>query len=521
MFKGDLQWKIPLVVILTALAIGALYYTPLNLGLDLQGGLHLILEVQADKVIEKELTRSKDALTSEFKKERLKVTAIEVEVPDTLKITAPTAEEAEKLLAYIHKEFSNFEEKSGINGNVFSVQFKTQVTEYWKENAIKQALLTIRNRIDQYGVSEPIIQRQGKERIIVELPGVKDLQRAIELINVTAELRFQLVRDMAATEEQLLKRYNSKAPEGTVILPGVAETDDTQPLAKDTPKAFYLVEKEAKVTGANLKDARVSKDEMGMSAVSFEFDREGAKLFSALTEANIGTQLAIVLDGKVQSAPVIRSKISSQGQITGNFTVEKATDLAIVLRAGALPAPMKILQNVSVGPSLGEDSIRSGKNAIMIGAGIVFLFMIAYYKFSGIIADVALVINLLLMMGALTYFGATLTLPGLAGIALTIGMAVDSNILIYERIKEEMRKGKTLRSAVENGFARAHVTIIDANLTTLLSGAILFQFGTGPIKGFAVTLSVGIITTLFTALIVSKVIFDLLLQSGKVKRLSI
>ncbi len=524
MFKGDLQWKVPLIVILTALSIWYLY--PINksivLGLDLQGGLHLILEVQTDKVVENELVRTKDVITQEFKKERLKTNSIVVEMPDTLKITATTPEDAEKALAYVNKELPNFEEKSGVAGNTFSVRLKAQVIEYWKENAIKQALLTIRNRVDEYGVAEPLIQRQGKDRIIVELPGLKDVQRAMELIQTTAELRFQLVKDMAATEDALLKRHDGKAPEGTIILPGVTETETDPALpVSDTPTVFYLLEKEAKVTGANLKDARVSKDEMGMSAVSFEFDREGAKLFGALTEANIGTQLAIVLDDIVQSAPVIRSKISSDGQITGNFTLEKATDLAIVLRAGALPAPMKILQNVVVGPSLGEDSIRAGVRSIIIGSIMTFIFMLAIYKFSGILANVALIFNFVFMMALLAYWGTTLTMPGLAGIALTIGMAVDSNILIYERIKEELRKGKTLRSAVENGFARAHVTIIDSNLTTLLSGIILFQFGTGPIKGFAVTLCLGIVTTLFTALVVTKVLFDLLLSSGKVKKLSI
>jgi preprotein translocase subunit SecD len=258
-----------------------------------------------------------------------------------------------------------------------------------------------------------------------------------------------------------------------------------------------------------------------MYAVSFEFDRSGAKRFGTLTEHNIGTPLAIVLDGKVQSAPVIRSKITDKGQITGNFSLEEADDLAIVLRAGALPASVEILQNTSVGASLGDDSIKAGRNAILIGGLLVILFMLFYYKTSGIVANVALLFNLFFVMGVLAYFKATLTLPGLAGIALTVGMAVDANVLIFERIKEELRRGKTLRSAVENGFARAHLTILDANLTTLIAAIVLFQFGTGPIKGFAVTLSIGIISTLFTALILSKVIFDLLLQNDKMKQLSI
>ena len=516
MFKGDLMWKIPLVLILVAAAIGFWAYKGLNLGLDLQGGLHLILQVETDKVIENELVRTKDALALEFKKERLKVSSIAVELPQSLKITAASSADKDAIQAYIKKELENFEESGLLSmGNSFTITLKDNLISYWKENAVKQALLTIRNRIDEYGVAEPIIQRQGKDRIIIELPGVKDLQRAIDLIGRTAELRFQLVKDMAASKEELLKRYDGKTPDGYEILPGNPEGSSSGTLGA------YLLEKEAKVTGANLKDARVSKDEMGMAAVSFEFDRDGARLFGKLTEANIGNQLAIVLDKTVQSAPVIRSKITSSGQITGDFTTDEATDLAIALRAGALPAPVKILQNVSVGPSLGDDSIRAGRNAIFVGAAIVFAFMIYYYKMSGVIADACLIVNLVLMMGALASFGATLTLPGLAGIALTIGMAVDSNILIYERIKEELQKGKTLRSAVENGFARAHVTIIDANLTTLLSGAILFQFGTGPIKGFAVTLSIGILTTLFAALIVSKVIFDLWLQRSDMKKLSI
>ena len=518
MLKGDLKWKIPLILILVV--VSAWYLIPikqaLNLGLDLQGGLHLILEIQTAKVVENELVRVKDQLSREFKKERLKVASITLNEAQDLVITASSPADLTKITEYVDQELPNFEKK-GLIGSATSVTIgiKEQVATMWQDNAMTQALITMRNRIDQYGVAEPIIQRQGKDRVIVELPGVQDLERALALIGKTAELRFQLVVDMAATKEELLTRYENKLPDGTEILAGNAEGTSSGSMGA------YLVEKEAKVTGANLQDARTSKDEMGMGAVSFEFDRIGAKEFGRLTEQNINKALAIVLDGVVQSAPVIRSRITTQGQITGNFTQEEANDLAIVLRAGALPAPVKILENISVGPSLGEDSIHSGSVAIMIGCLAVVVFMLVYYKFSGLIADAALLLNLFFIFGTLAYFKATLTLPGLAGIALTLGMAVDSNVLIYERIKEELRRGKTLRSAVENGFDRAHVTIIDANLTTLLAGIILFQFGTGPVKGFAVTLSIGIVTTLFSALIVSKVIFDLLLQSGKVKRLSI
>jgi preprotein translocase subunit SecD len=384
--------------------------------------------------------------------------------------------------------------------------------KYWKNNAVQQALTTISNRVNELGLTEPVIQQQGDDRIIVELAGEKDPQRAIDLIGRTAELRFQLVRSAAATQEALLK--NSKVPEGAEILSAV-------PSERTGGSRFYLLEKESKVTGADLQDARVSKDELGMPAVSFEFDKDGARRFGTLTEQSIGKQLAIVLDNVVQSAPVIRSKITNQGQITGRFTQQEAADLSIVLRAGALPATVKILQNITVGPSLGEDSIRAGEKATLIGTIGVFVFMLLVYKGSGIIANLALCFNGLFILGTLAYFKATLTLPGLAGFALTIAMAVDSNILIFERIKEELKVGKTLRSAVDNGFSRAMLAIIDSNLTTLMAGIILFQFGQGAVRGFAVTLSIGIIFTLFTAVTLSKVIFDLLLQYGHIKRLSI
>jgi preprotein translocase subunit SecD len=490
--------------------------SPINLGLDLQGGLHLVLQVEADAAVENELVQIKDYLSRELKKQRIKFGSMDIESSNVLKITAPSAEEMGKISEYVTEEFPRLEKKGILtSGTVLTVGMKDSEVESWKETAIQQALRTIRNRIDEFGVAEPVIQRQGKDRIIVELPGVEDLQRAIDLLGRTAELRFQLVKDIAATEEELLNRNDGKVPNGYEILLSAPDANGSG------RQGAYLVEKEARVTGASLKDARVASDELNMPAVSFEFNSDGAKTFGKLTEENIGTPLAIVLDGTVQSAPTIQSRITSRGQITGNFTSEEANDLAIVLRAGALPAPVKILENISVGPSLGEDSIKAGKNAIMLGGLFVIVFMLLYYKASGVIADVALLFNLLFIMGLLASVGATLTLPGLAGIALTVGMAVDANVLTFERIKEELRKGKTLRSAVDNGFHRVFWTIFDANLTTLLAAIVLFQFGTGPVKGFAVTLSIGIVSTLFTALIVTKVIFDLVLQNTNMKRLSI
>jgi preprotein translocase subunit SecD len=517
-FLADLEKKtigeryIPLIV-----QYASFRKSHINLGLDLQGGVHLVLEVQAEKFVENELVRLKDSLSRELKKEGMNVDSLSVESANELKITAPTPEDIAKIDKYIAKEVDSLEKKGMLPASTtLTVGFRDDLVERWESSAIDQALMTIRNRVDEFGLTEPVIQRQGKNRVIVELAGEKDPQRAVRVIGRTAELRFQLVKDAAATKEELLAKYPSNIPEGYEILPATPED-----IAKGRPGA-YLVEKEAKVTGADLKDARVTRgDGLEMYVVSFEFDRDGSRSFAKLTEDNINKQLAIVLDGTVQSAPVIRTRISGQGQVEGDFPLEEAQDLALVLRAGALPAPVKILENISVGPTLGEDSIKAGKNAIIIGSIVVVLFMIIYYKFSGVIADLTLLFNLLFIMGVLAIAGATLTLPGLAGIALTVGMAVDANVLIFERIKEELRLGKTLRSAVENGFSRANLTILDANLTTLIAAAVLFQFGTGPIKGFAVTLSVGILSTLFTVLVLSKVIFDLFLQSVKVKQLSI
>lgn len=519
MLKGDLAWKIPLIAIVAAFCAWKLFFPSLkeniHLGLDLQGGVHLVLEVQTDEAVQKELTRSKDLLGQELKKENIGYTALAVEA-GILKITAAKPEDLTKIGDYLKTAYPQLERRGVVTASAVDMGYglRDTVIKQLKDNAVKQSLMTINKRVNELGLTEPVIQQEGEKRIIVELPGEKDPQRAIDVIGRMADLRFQLVRDSAMTKEELLERSRGKIPEGTEMLYAAADTKGDRP-------RVYLVEKEAQVTGADLKDARENRDEMGAPSVSFEFNRDGARRFGRLTETNINKQLAIILDKQIQSAPSIRSKITDRGEITGSFTQAEASDLAIVLRAGALPAPAKILQNISIGPSLGEDSIRSGLRAAVIGAIVVVLFMIAWYKLSGLIADIALALNIFFILSVLAYFHATLTLPGLAGIALTVGMAVDSNILIYERIKEELRTGKTVRSAVENGFSRALVTVVDANLTTLMAGIVLFQFGTGPIKGFAITLSVGIIFTLFTAVTVTKVIFDLLLQSGKVKRLSI
>lgn len=374
-----------------------------------------------------------------------------------------------------------------------------------RDGATERAIEIIRNRIDQFGVKEPIITRQGKNGIVVQLPGVTERQRAIELIGKTAQLEFKLVSD----NMQLLKKAREgEVPEGYEL--------KTDPQGKD-----ILVGEEAVLTGDALVDAVVRFDQrFNEPYVGITFNKKGAREFAKITGENIGRRLAIVLDGVVQSAPVIREKIpAGEAQITGRFSIEEANDLAIVLRAGALPAPIHIEEERTVGPLLGQDSIRSGIRATVVGGILVLLFMLIYYFLAGIIADIAMVLNLILVLGFMGLFNATLTLPGIAGLILTIGMAVDANVLINERIKEELKVGKTLRSAISAGYHKAFSAILDANVTTVAAAFILFMFGTGPIKGFAVTLTLGITASMFTAIVVTRLIFDILLDAKILRNL--
>ena len=400
-----------------------------------------------------------------------------------------------------------------------------------KDNAANQALETIRNRIDQFGVSEPTIQRQGENEIVVQLPGVKDPRRAIDLIGKTALLEFklldeesplaaQLPQSVAPSEEEgLLKQFADKLPEGDEILFEKKVNRETG-LVRKLP---ILLKKQAVMTGDLLSEARVSLDnKFSEPYVSITFNADGAKRFEDVTGANVKKRLAIILDNTVYSAPVIQEKISGgNAQISGSFSMDDAKDLSIVLKAGALPAPLKMLQNVTVGPSLGEDSINAGKLAGFVGTLAVVIFMLIYYKVSGLIADFALILNIVLLFGAMASLNSTLTLPGIAGIILAVGMAVDSNVLMFERIRDEIRTGKPPRSAIDSGYDKAFATILDSHVTTLITAAVLFQFGTGPIKGFAVTLSLGVAINLFTALVGTKSIFDLITSKYKIVRLSI
>lgn len=489
----------------------------ITLGLDLQGGMHIVLEVQQEKAVETYVDRLRGQVEGLMKEERVPFTGVKRLGIDTLVLSYPSGSNI-KVVQTINEvmadTFTIFETPSQ-DGNSIKFKLTQDEQDRIKDWATSQALETIRNRIDKFGVTEPVIQRQASKEIVIQLPGLKDPQRAINLIGKTAVLEFRLL-DERSDMDMALKGI---MPRGSEIL----YQKETNPETGVTREIPYLVKKTTLLTGDTISDARVAFDtRFNEPYVSLKFNRQGARVFAKITGDNVGKRLAIILDGNVYSAPNIREKIGGgNAQISGGFTHTEAVDLAIALRAGALPAPVEIIQNVTVGPTLGKDSIEAGIKAAILGGILVVIFMLIYYKLSGIIAIIAVCLNLLMLMGAMAYFSATLTLPGIAGILLTIGMGVDANVLIFERIKEELRAGRTPRSAVDAGYDRAWWTIVDSQVTTLITAAVLFQFGSGPIKGFAVTLSLGIIINLFTALVGTKVSFDLINSRGMLKKLSI
>ncbi len=489
----------------------------IKLGLDLQGGMHLILEVQAEKAVESFMERTKNDLESFLKsKGILVVSAQRKGLSVEIKYVKPnTKESVSSLITSRYPELRIVKTSQEGGHGVITVELSQKRKLAMERAAVDQALETIRNRIDQFGVTEPDISRQGKDRILVQLPGIKDPERAIQLIGKTALLEFKLVDDEHSLEEAL----KGNIPPGDEILYQRIVDPDTGAVTRKP----YLIKKKTLLTGDVLKDAQVRiNTQYGEPYVSITFDSRGAEIFEKITGENVKKRLAIILDNNVYSAPVIQERIAGgRAQITGRFTTQEAHDLAIVLRAGALPAPVKILEKRTVGPTLGQDSIRKGITSIVIGGLLVVLFMIFYYKLSGVVADLALFLNVIFIFAVLAAFRATLTLPGIAGIVLTIGMAVDANVLIFERIREELRLGKTPRAAMEAGFSKAFITILDANVTTLIAAIVLFQFGTGPIKGFAVTLSIGIVSSMFTAIVVSRAIFDLAFEKRRIKKISI
>ena len=533
--KKTIKWRAILLAFTTALAL--LYVLPslpgfdvfplwwrehlpherLKLGLDLQGGMHLVLEVNAEKAVENATERWVGEIKSAFEKEKIFLDRISREGQESIRLRLSRPEQrdaAAKLLS----EFAVLESNPTSDPSEILLTLKAKEVKRLKEYAVRQCLETIRNRVDQFGVSEPQIVPEGERRIVVQLPGVKEPQRAVELIGKTALLEFKLVDERTNDSKVMQEALAGNPPPGTEIL--YQRITDAKGNTSSVP---FLLEKRTLLTGDSITSAEVQIGrELNEPYVSLEFDRVGAKIFSEITGANVGRRLAIILDKNVYSAPRINEKIpSGKAQITGRFTMEEARDLAIVLRAGALPAPVQIIANVTVGPSLGQDSIRKGLRATLLGAALVVAFMIFYYRLSGVVADFALLLNMIMLIGALSWLRATLTLPGIAGIALTVGMAVDSNVLMFERIREELRLGKTIRSAIDAGYKKAFITILDSHVTTLITAVVLFQFGTGPIKGFAVSLSLGVLINLYTALVGTKTVFDWMTTRADVTTLSI
>jgi preprotein translocase subunit SecD len=476
---------------------------PINLGLDLQGGIHLVLGVDLEKGIQNVLDRMAGDLRAALQQKGIGAQVTRQGQAGLLvQLASPQAfQQAQQALATF-VEFDTRAQDPAV-GRI-ELTLKEKVITERRNSFVDQGLKVIRNRVDQFGVAEPTIQKQGENRILVQLPGVQDPARAKALIGKTAVLEFKLVDDQVVDVPRVVREG---PPAGDEVL-YQRRVDST---TKAETRVPYVVKQEILLTGDVISDATVRVSEVGEPYVSVAFDSVGARLFGEATEKNVGKALAIVLDGNVHSAPVIRERIpSGQAQISGGFTFEEASDLAIVLRTGALQAPVQILEERTVGPSLGADSIRKGVISTLAGALAVFLFMVIYYRLSGAIADLALVLNLLVLLAAMAWLQATLTLPGIAGIVLTIGMAVDTNILIFERIREEFRLGKTVRAAIDAGFRRAFTTVIDTHVTVVVSGAILYQFGTGPVKGFAVSLMIGIVASLFTAVFFTRVVFDLI-----------
>ncbi|MEQ9617631.1 MAG: protein translocase subunit SecD [Deltaproteobacteria bacterium] len=489
----------------------------IRLGLDLRGGIFLLIGVDSEAAVEHELTGIKDFTASELKNEKVLVKGTQIEGKDlTLSFFSEGDLEKAKKIAD-----DNYSDRADIDGDGLSLRFalKDGYLDDIKIRAIDQVKQVIENRVQELGLVEPSIQKAGSDRILIQVPGAseKDRQRIIDIIKKSAVLEFKIVRDTGAAEETVLAKYGVSNPDelsgqDLMLHPGATGSENEK---------FFVTTSEAQVTGESLSDARLIFDEFGRPAVGFNFKGEGASKFGELTETNIGNRLAIVLDGTIKSAPTIQERITSQGRITGDFTAEEAKDLALVLRSGALPVPVNIEQERTVGPSLGKDSIEKGKLSMMVGGVLVIIFMIFFYKLQGVVSDIALALNMLFIMGFLSAFGVTLTLPGIAGLVLTLGMAVDGNIIILERIKEELRVGKSPIAAIDAGYSRSLWTVLDANITTLITALILFWFGTGPIKGFAATLSIGIISTVFSNVVVARVITNLIYQDKKVPALSI
>lgn len=528
MSKIDLKWRILITVILVGIAIYAIYPPldtadqegKLNLGLDLQGGIHMVMDVKTEEAVDAELVLLKSQFEQQMRRDKIRdatVTVLQRENALRFEFSGQV-EQDEIFRILVDHPYDVTKDREG-DKYILVAQMQGEVVRRIKERALQQAVTTIRNRIDELGVREPVVQQQksmikgAQDRILIQLPGIKDVSKAKDIIGQTALLEFRLVIDGPGDRSELLQGQGGRLPRNAEFF-----EDKNSRTAKPI---YWILEKDAEVTGADLDSVRTDRGDFGRYAVGFTLSTNGARKFSLLTQNNIDRRLAIVLDGRVQSAPVISSRISRSGQITGDFTYDEADALAIVLRSGALPASVVPFEERTVGPSLGKDSIRQGVQSILLGGLLVILFMAAWYKLSGIIVDITLLCTIVFMLAMLAGLDATLTLPGIAGIILTVGMAVDANVLIFERIREEKKQGKSIRTAVAQGYEKAFITIMDSNITTLFAALVLLQFGVGPIRGFAVTLSIGIAASMFSALFVARVLMDAILANPSVDKLSI
>ncbi len=521
--KTGLLWRGLAIAAVLGLSLLSAYPLEenLKLGLDLRGGIHLVLQVETEDAVRSETDKDLDRLEGELRDKGMTAVSAERSGDQTFIVSGVPRERDSDVGEIVDDFLPGWTWQR--SGEALSFRMAGFNLNEIRALAVGQALETIRNRIDAFGVVEPVIQRQGDRRIVVQLPGVDDPERVKALIKNTAFLEFRIVdypfRGAAAgSVEEITANYGGALPDHLEIKPQVIRDDNGQEIGR----GYYAVEKRSAITGRDLRNARPGLGEFNQPVVNFYLTHEGGTKFGEVTGNNIDKGLAIVLDGNVVSAPKINSRINDAGIIEGSFTQQEVEDLSTVLRSGALPAGITYLEERTVGPSLGQDSIRRGLRAGLLGLGLVVLTMLFFYRLTGINAVIALTLNMIVIFGALSYFGATLTLPGIAGIVLTIGMAVDANVLVFERIREELRKGRTVKSAIDAGFGKALSTIVDANVTTLIAALFLFQFGTGPIRGFAVTLSIGILASMFTAIFVSRWIFDLLLsRRRRVDRISI
>jgi preprotein translocase subunit SecD len=527
--RKDLRWKLILILAVTGLSVFLVFpvQEKVRLGLDLKGGIHLVLKVKTDDAVKSVLDLRSNALNEQFGRRSLRFDRIDQDVAaGSLTVVNPDPVGKGEFRQAIEQFLPSWEiSESG--GNIVATMSRAE-NEVVRSTAVTDTLERIRDRVDEYGVAEPNVQRMGinTDRVLVQLPGVDNPERVKTLLSKPAFLEFKLVSyppdatswSGAPDEQTVIDMFGGSLPADTGIFPQERPATD----AGGAALVYWPLRFTSYVSGSDLVQARRGQDQLGLPAVEFTLTSDAGTRFEKVTRENRNKQLAIVLDGKVISAPSINGIISTNGIIEGQFSVEQADDLALQLRSGALPAGTLVLEERTVGPSLGRDSIRRGVTASLAGLAASMIFMLVYYKGAGINAVVALLLNVLLLLGVMSYFGATLSLPGIAGIILTFGMAFDANVLIFERIREEIRQGKTVRAAVDAGFQKAFSAIFDSNLTTIIAAIFLIQFGTGPVKGFAVTLCIGITASMFTAVFVSRTLFQWRLGEGKrIERLSI